>query len=212
VVDHEKGVLHINIADSSVQEIAGLSITSVGTVTNCEYYTSPDNAEYFYLLRSGSSDVQKISKYLSGYSLPALRLADSRFSDAVDIEIDGKIYILLESGTILRYFGDSIDTYTLTGLDKPLGSKTTALELDDTLVYIGDSENKRIVVVTKGSTVTPEKGKFVAQFEYRGEGEAFGDIREIFVDNQTRMMYILDGTKVFKVSLLKVDEYKTTLE
>jgi len=211
IVDNEKGLLSVNLSDKSVQEIAGLSSSSVGSVTASEYYTSPDGSEYLYLLRAQNNDVRKISRYTSGFSLPVLRLADTKFSSAVDLEIDGKIYVLTNAGTILRYYGDVLDPYTLTGLDKPLGS-TSAFELDDTLVYIGDSGNKRVVVVTKGSTETPQKGKFVAQIEYRGEGEALGTITNIFVDDENRVAYILDGTTLFKLELTKIDEYKKGLE
>jgi len=211
ISDARKGILKMSGSGNEVQELVGLSASSVGTVTQIENYTTPDDIDFLYLLRAGNNDVRKISKYPSGYSLPALRLANSQFSTAKDLAIDGKIYVLIGSGeVVIRYYLDTQDPYRIIGLDKPIDG-ATSFEIDDHLVFVGDSANKRVVIVTKGSAASPQQGRYVAQFDYRGEGDLLSNIKEIVVDKETRVMYILDGTKIFKVELFEIDQYAQSL-
>lgn len=211
VFDVQAGIVKYNPVDNSINELVGLSASSVGGVTQIENYTTPDKIDFLYLLRAGNNDVRKISKYPSGYSLPALRLANSQFSTAKDIAIDGKIYILTGTGEgVIRYYVDTQDPFRIIGLDKPING-STSFELDDRLIFLGDSANKRVVITTKGSSAAPQQGKYVAQIDYRGEGDHLSSIKEIVVDKASRVMYILDGTKIFKVELFDVDKYAEDL-
>lgn len=206
--DSTLGITKLLMDSKTIEKPAGLSTSSVGEVVEIENYIDPQlQNNYLYLLRSVERDVRKISTVASGYTWPDVKIpSNEQLAGAQDIEIDGKIYIQTNPGGILRYYVDSFEQYTLTGLDKPI-DQASSIELDPLLVYFGDSVNKRVVVVTKGDTLTPQQGKYVAQIVYRGEGDYFKDIEEVLVDHDTRTMYILDGTKVFKVDLEKVDEY-----
>lgn len=206
VYDKDQGLIKVYVAEKRTEALVGLSQTSVGNVTELDNYVTPDGlTQILYILRAENNDVRKISKYASGYSLPELRLANSAFAGSKDIEIDGRIYILTNSG-IIRYFADTQDPFVLTGLDKTIGG-STCFEIDDKLLYFGDSANKRVVVVTKGSNLSPQQGKYVLQFDYRGDGDYFADIKEIIVDDSGRTMYVLAGTKIFKVELFDVDTH-----
>lgn len=202
--DQDNGLLKLYPGEGRIEEVIGLSAASVGTVVEIDNYITPDGSDILYLLRPENQAVSKVVQYPSGYSLPSLRLANSQFSSGKDIEIDGRIYILTDEG-VIRYFGDTQDPFTITGLDKPIDG-SSCFELDDKLLFLGDSTNQRVVVVTKGSNLAPQQGKYVVQFVYRGDGEYFNDIREVYVDDSDRNMYILAGTKIFKVALFEVDE------
>jgi len=204
--DLNKGLIKYVVNENVLQELAGLSVTSLGDVSVIENYTTPDRTDYLYLLRQSSNDVRKITKFPSGYGSPELRLADAEINGAKDMEIDGKIYILTESNNIIRYFYDKKDAYTIIGLDKPI-SGATCLELDDSMVFIGDNDNHRVVILLKGTQLAPDQGKYVAQIIYRGDNDYLQDIKEIIVDNKARIMYILDGDQIFQVLLTKADEY-----
>jgi hypothetical protein len=209
VNDSEKGILKVNVSDKTVEQIAGLSSTSVGDVIEIENYNVAES-DFLYTLRPNDSDVRKIAKYPSGYSFPELKLFGDKLSGAKDIEIDGKIYVLTQSEGVIRYYVDNLDSYTIVGIDKDI-NESSCLELDDLLVYVGDSKNKRVVVMTKGSYLAPSQGQYVAQFLYRGDGDYLTDIREVIVDNEARVMYILDGTIIFRIGLEKIDEYAEKL-
>jgi hypothetical protein len=209
ISDLEQGIIKYYPAENRVETITGLSAASVGNITEVDHYTHSDS-HTLYVYRAEKNDVNKIARYSSGYSWPTSRINDSRISGSPDMEIDGKFYFLTPSEGIIRYFVDAFDPYTITGLDKEINGGTS-LELDDSLVYVGDSPNQRVVIITKGSPTMSQQGKYVVQVHYRGEGNYLGDIREIIVDNEGRVMYILDGTLIFKVDLTKVDEYAEPL-
>ncbi|MBN2015411.1 hypothetical protein JW766_01125 [Candidatus Dojkabacteria bacterium] len=211
IFDGGEGILKLHLDEKKVERLAGLSSTSVGEVKEIDNYVTPDGTNILYLLRPSKNDVRKITKYSSGYSLPELRLSSTQFGGAKDMEIDGKIYILTQADGIVRYFGEKLDPYALVGLDKSIND-ASCLELDDFLVYVGDSANRRVVVVTKGGSLTPDQGRYVGQIIYRGENNYLSNIKDIIVDNEGRVMYILDETKIFRVELTKVDEYKESLE
>lgn len=209
--DLENGLMKYNVVENNLQILAGLSSTTLGDVATIENYTTPEGVDILYLLRPNNNDIRKVLKYPSGYASPELRLAETKLSGVKDMEIDGKIYILTGDDDVIRYFYDQEDPFTLVGLDKTL-SDATSFELDDKLIFVGDTGNKRIVVFIKGAYLTPNQGEYVAQIIYRGVNDYLSDIREISVDNDSRVMYILDGTKVFRVQLSKIDEYAEAFE
>src|SRR4030043_170346 len=86
-------IIMIDMVKRTITPLSGLSSTSVGVVSEAANYIDPTGSNYLYLLRSEDNDVRKISRYVSGYSLPERRInPDARFAGAHDIEIDGKIY------------------------------------------------------------------------------------------------------------------------
>ncbi len=211
ILDKDKGLLKYSFDDKKLEELVGLSASSIGEVSEMENYITPDGqVEFIYILKPNEKEVRKISKYGTGYSLPTVRLSDGVPPGGTDIEIDGKIYLISKNGNLSRFFGESLDPYTLVGLDKNI-SKSSSLELDDQLVFVSDIGNERIVVVTKGNTLAPQQGKFVAQFMFEGEGNYFENIKDIYVDNSQRVIYVLAGSKIFSKDLTKVDSYAEKL-
>ena len=211
IYDAQVGLVKVYTSDGTVEPIAGLSQTTVGNASALEIYKASEDSNTIYLLRPENNIVTKIVRYASGYGSPAERLSDPMLSNGLDMEIDGKIYVLSSSDVILRYYGTTLDPYTLVGLDKDIESPS-ALELDGTMVFLGDSAAQRIVVVLKGTNLAPQQGKFVSQIGYRGEKDGFKNIKEIIVDDKARKMYVLDGTNIYKVEIMKVDEYAQAVQ
>ena len=59
--------LKVSVSDKTVEQIAGLSSTSVGDVVEIENYSvAESDFLYLYTLRPNDSDVRKIAKYPSG--------------------------------------------------------------------------------------------------------------------------------------------------
>jgi hypothetical protein len=204
VYDSDLGIVKIDIMSRTAESIAGLSSTSVGDVSEMDTYSDKDGNEYIYLLRNQAQDVQKISKYPSGYSFPVLRWSSSKLADANDMEIDGNIYFSTPSQGIFRYSVDKVDSYTLVGLDREI-QNPSCIELDENLVFVADPGNKRVVVLSKGATLTPTQGKFIAQIVFRGV-KGFENIQDIVVDSTNRRLFVLDDGNIYNIDLAKVDE------
>ncbi len=157
----------------------------------------------FYVLDPQANALLRYLPTLDGYSAPP----ESYFSaeqaidltNAVDVAIDGSIYILFKDGNISKYLsGQPVVEFSVTGLDKPLNNPVslfTAPNEEVQHLYIADAGNQRIVQLNKD-------GSFVRQFKPRaGEAISFATLQDIFVDEIGEKMYILDSNNLYLTNL-----------
>ena len=147
--------------------------------------------ENLYLLDTGANQIKKYTATASGYLPPQDYLKDAvDLSNAVNIAIDGLIYVLKESGAVLKYLQGRKEYFQVSGLDRSF-SKTTVFytnaDLDD--LYVLDKDNKRIVVLEK-------TGDYKAQYI----SEVLGEARDFIVDSEKEVIYVLVGSKIYKIN------------
>jgi hypothetical protein len=115
-------------------------------------------------------------------------------TSAVDLTIDGAIYVLFKDGRISRFEGGQPAGFNITGLDKPLSNPVAIFTAPNESVqhlYIADAGNRRVVQLNKD-------GSFVRQFKPReGEGVSFANLQDIFVDEIGGRIYILDSNNLY---------------
>lgn len=154
-------------------------------------------------------DVQRnqLLKYLptaadGGYSNPPVDYLNADavvdLSGAVDMAIDGHIYVLYANGTIGKFMSGDPVAFEVTGLDVPLNNPSAlfANADDDTqYLYVADRGNQRIVQLTKD-------GSFQRQFKVDSDSNAFDDLRSLWVDELEQKMYIVSGKSVYITNLL----------
>ncbi len=105
--------------------------------------------------------------------------------------IDGSIYILYKSGDIEKYTKAKKETFSVSGLEKPLSSPTKIFTNEDIdNVYILDDGNGRIVVLDK-------TGKFVKAYS-AGVLKGAGDID---IDEKNKKIFILSSGKVYQIDI-----------
>ena len=171
-------------------------------ISGVELWQSPvavsTYAGNFYLLDNQASLLHRYRPTLAGYEDPS----ESYFADpglvdlsnAVDMTIDGHIYLLYRHGEIKKFLGGEPALFQLTGLDIPLNNPTaiyTAPDDQAQYLYVADAGNQRIVQLTKD-------GQFIRQFKPRLEDEAiFNDLRSIYVDEISGKMFILNGSSLY---------------
>lgn len=144
----------------------------------------------FYVLDKQSG----IVKYPGGTTPKADYLAKGVSPDltkAVDLTIDGSIWVLSSDGSILKFTKGAQDDFTLKGLDKPLVRPTRIVtSVDDNNVYVLDNGNKRIVVFDKN-------GNFLAQYQSGILSSAFA----IDVHESDKKIYILSGGTIYGIDI-----------
>ncbi len=152
----------------------------------------------FYLLDSQANLLHRYWPTFEGYENPS----ESYFADptavdlsnAVDMAIDGHIYILYQHGEIKKFLGGEPALFQITGLDMPLNNPTaiyTAPDEQAQYLYVADAGNQRIVQFTKD-------GQFIRQFKPRLEDEAaFNDLKSIYVDEISEKMFVLNGSSLY---------------
>jgi hypothetical protein len=205
VYDEEVGIVTLDMNASQPDWIFDirpeLSARTLGVVTEIGAF-----ADNVYILKKDEARVLKSYPAGSGYSYPEEYFRNGSFDKAVDISIDGNIYVLSDaSEKIYKYFGGQQDAFALSGFDVPLGALccgTTNLN-DSSKLYVYDAENVRVVAIEKGTAERhPGVGVMVRQYEYRGDrDDIFKDVKEIVVDVDERVLYVLDGTRVLQVLL-----------
>jgi hypothetical protein len=152
----------------------------------------------FYVLDPPANQILRYLPTPDGYSappepyFPADQPAD--LAGAVDLAIDGAVYILYGDGRISKFQGGRPVDFNLTGLDLPLTNPVALYTAPDEVVqylYVADAGRQRIVQLEKD-------GRFVRQFK-PGAGEAvtFARLQDIFVDEISGRLYILDNNTLY---------------
>ena len=117
--------------------------------------------------------------------------------------IDGFIYVLYNDGRISKFQGGQPVDFTITGLDKPLSSPVSLFTAPDDEVqylYVADAGNQRVVQLEKD-------GRFVRQFKPSlGEPVTFANLQDIFVDEISGRLYILDSNSLYMGNIPSLSE------
>lgn len=114
---------------------------------------------------------------------------------AVDMAIDGSIYVVTNDGQVTKYLGGKPDTFQVTGLPEPL-QRLGVIAVDSTVngssVYIAEQGANRIV------QLRPD-GKFVRQL--RATEPAFNAIEDMLVDEANSRLFVVSGGVLYTVAL-----------
>jgi hypothetical protein len=152
----------------------------------------------FYILDPQVGQVLRYLPSTEDYSNPAEYYFPDQvavdLNGAVDMAIDGFIYVLYADGTIRKYEGGVPAEFQLTEIDKPLSRPTAIYTAPDDVaqfVYVADAGNGRVVQLNKD-------GRFLRQFKPREEGTVnFNTLRSIFVDELTGKLYLLNDHALY---------------
>ncbi|MBN1992162.1 MAG: hypothetical protein JW953_05620 [Anaerolineae bacterium] len=153
----------------------------------------------FYILDPQANRLLRYLPTADGYSappedyFPAEQAVD--LSNAVDLAIDGAVYVLFRDGRLNKYeAGRPAAEFQVRGLDKPFHNPVSVFTAPDEevqYVYVADAGNQRIVQLEKD-------GRFIRQFKPReGEPVSFANLQSIFVDEIGGRLYILDSNNLY---------------
>jgi hypothetical protein len=152
----------------------------------------------FYILDSQAGQILRYMPSAEGYTNPAeYYLSDQvtvDLSGAVDMAIDGFIYVLYADGTIRKFEAGVPVEFQITEIDKPFSRPAAIYTAPDDVaqyLYIADAGNHRVVQLNKD-------GRFVRQFKPRDEDTVnFGTLRSIFVDELAGKLYLLNDHALY---------------
>lgn len=122
---------------------------------------------------------------------------ETDLSDAVDVAIDSNVYILRSNGDVNKFYAGSkaefyINNAPFTGFKNPSVIYTTE-KLDE--VYVLDSAEARVMVFKKDS----QSGNLEYSSQYLFDG--VGEVRDIYVDPDSRELFVLSASKIYKIGL-----------
>ncbi len=194
----ERGTLLILKSDGLLEydPLKGLSSLSVMETTSWQEPRRAGGFEgNFYLLDAGAKRILKYLPTGRGYnSAPLHYIVEAEFESAVDMAIDGDIYVLLTEGVIMKFTAGEREPFVVGGLEEGF-SNSLAIFTNPGTDHIYVVESGRIVELTK-------EGRFVRQLRPSREGEeAFQELSTVFVDEERGRLFILSGKRLYLADL-----------
>ncbi len=162
------------------------SVTMAATWNGNLYLLDPSNKQ---ILRyaAGAEGVWSASTNYFVTTSPA------DLSTAVDMAIDGDVWVLRSNGTIWRFNQGNLLPFTLPALDKPL-AKPVALVTGDKMngMYIADAGNERLVQFDRVTN------RFARQFRPKTEAtSAFTALKTLAVDEANRRFFFINANSAY---------------
>ena len=111
-------------------------------------------------------------------------------SKAVDLYIDGSIYILNNDGSVNKFHLNKKEIYADKALD-PVTASASKILGDNNQLYILDAANKRIAIVAKSD------GHLMNQYVF----SSLSSLNDFALDEDGKIIYLLSGETVYKLAL-----------
>lgn len=150
-----------------------------------------------YVLDPLLGQILKYTPSNNAYTNPPDRYLNSRLdvdlTGAVDMAIDGHLYILFADGRIDKFYEGEPQAFSMSGLPSPMRSPTTLFvsgsgDDEGGYLYVTDTGNERIVQFDKS-------GNYIRQFKDKMGGVRMEALRAVYVDESTgRLFWISDRT------------------
>ena len=119
---------------------------------------------------------------------------NENFSGAKSFSIAYSIYLITNDGKLESYTSGQKDSFAVSGEAAVLSNPTQVLaDIDFKYIYVADNGNGRVVAFD-------DKGNFVKEYKPKKDG-AWNDIRGISVTPNEKTLFLLNGSKVYKLSL-----------
>lgn len=139
-------------------------------------------------------DILKMIPTESGFSEPKSYLAKDLnldFTKAVDMTIDGYVWVLYEDGLVNKFGQGRTISFSLSGLDKKPSKAKKFFVSDETKnSYLLDVGNKRIIVLNKN-------GAYQLQYVW----EEINQNTDIVVSEEIKKILVLNGSKIYSFDL-----------
>ncbi len=145
-----------------------------------------------YVLDTAGTQIWKYSSTKTGFGAADAYLADSTdVADAVDLAIDGQVYVLSRDGTVTRLNRGKADSFALGGAPAPTSELTAPKRLLTT------TDSNTLFLLDGGRMLAYAKsGQFSGQYAF----DDLTDIDDAAVDEPHKTAYILASGKLLKAS------------
>lgn len=203
IMDPKEGLFSYSSKAKTLNKLVGLSDVVVGQISSM-VATTVSKQGYIYAIRSDTGAVTRLPKLSDSYAQPETRFTDDRLVEGLDIEVDGKVWVVTKEN-IYRFVNNKEEPFTLekAGLPKQITS-FNVIAINSKYLFIADNVNKRVVVVTKGASNNASKIDYITSLTYKGVLGEFNDIIDMKLDND--ILYILDSKRVYKFDTNNIPE------
>lgn len=161
------------------------AIHGADTYNNILYVVDTDKREIRKHQKTGDN-FGAGSPWLSG---------EDELAKAVDMSIDGHIYVLLADGQIQKFLRGSKTDFKLESCDPPLTAPSRLqVSKDKDFIYVLEPDNKRLIVFDK-------EGGYHMQYM----GDNLSKLKDFVVDEEKKIVYFLAENKVLKLNAVHLE-------
>jgi hypothetical protein len=188
VYSKDKGLIRI---DSTNQKVSTVSKVDDDWGKIQDLYAFAGN---IYILDSLKNQIWKYLPTSDGYSDKREYLTkDTKIdlSNTLRMQIESSVYILKQSGEIIRLTRGEKDNFSPSGIPSGIKDpKSIFVSSDTDNLYLLDSGNSRLLILTKTGA-------------YKGtiSGQKFSSATDLVVDEKGKKVYLLEGSKIYSVDL-----------
>lgn len=185
---------------NSVIELISNQPTSMKTEDPAGWITGKDAEawlRYIYVLSPENNQIYKYERYSNRYAAPSEYNVNGDLSGAIDMAIDGSVYVLKEHGEVVKLFRGEQRPFVIRHLPgNILESATKVFKVLDGNLYFLDSANKRVVVVTDGGSTG--ESTYMKQYVLEGDIDI---LKDIYVDPDESRLYVMDAKSIYAVDM-----------
>ncbi|PIS32092.1 hypothetical protein COT40_01865 [Candidatus Peregrinibacteria bacterium CG08_land_8_20_14_0_20_41_10] len=159
--------------------------------------------KYLYLLDSAGSQIWRYERTNQKYlSAQAYNTSNLDYKDAVSFAMDGGMYVLKQSGEVLRTYAKKFMPFSVKGSPSiPLSGLTqnTRIYTNENLrrIYILDSANRRVLIYRKETFENPVAMVYERQYLFEKEQ----DINDFYIDDEEKYLYLVSDKQIFEVGM-----------
>lgn len=166
--------------------------TAVETYLRFLYVLAPDRAV------SGKNQIYKYERLQSRYSAPSPYNINGDLTGAIDIAIDGNVYVLKEGGNVLKLFrGESQPFQIRQAPENLLTNATKMFKVVDGNFYFLDPVEGRVIVLSDGGP----SGEATYLRQYVLEIDQLGALQDLYVDPDQSHLYVMDEKRIYIIDL-----------
>ncbi|MFH0820323.1 MAG: hypothetical protein V1908_00970 [Candidatus Peregrinibacteria bacterium] len=148
-----------------------------------------------YLLDPANNQIYKYSRLRSNFSSASEYNTDADLNGAIDLAIDGNVYVLKTGGEVIKLFKSKTEAFELTDMAVETTTVTkifTSIELNN--LYLLDPVNKRVIIALKEQS---GNARYSGQVVFDGlEG-----VKDLYVDKGEAKLYLLTESAVYQIDL-----------
>jgi hypothetical protein len=155
-----------------------------------DYASADTYSNRLYLLNSKEGQIYRYSPIESGLGAPQPWLNDgTELRQAIDISIDGHIYVLNYNGQVLKLLRGQQQDFELAKIDPPLSSPTSLnVSLNNEFIHVLEPKEKRLAVFKK-------TGEFLLQYRF----DQYNELNDFIINETDGIIYLLADNKLIKI-------------
>jgi hypothetical protein len=181
IIESDNGQIHFASTDDNTWK-SGVDIAAYG--------------KNIYILDPKNNQIYKYSRLRGKYSAAEDYNSDADIKDGISLTVEGDIFVLKKGGEIVRIYKSKVQPFKIQDLAVDLTDATqifTTPDLDN--LYVLDTKNKRVVILTKPDS--QGTSKYYGQIVF----DKISDVQRLYVEKGEKKLYLLTSGEIYRIDI-----------